>query len=127
MATKLNEVKLPEWVWVSGGEHERNGNPLENRMIIMHVHTATIIEMFNDGDFIPNGGVFVKRFSYVNMFDITEKHIAAVHSSALKLVSDPDDYIDEVSEIVDAGIEWYKSYLKWEDGNISSNELANLN
>ena len=63
MATKLNEVKLPEWVWVSGGEHERNGNPLENRMIIMHVHTATIIEMFNDGDFIPNGGGYLLRGS----------------------------------------------------------------
>lgn len=118
---KIIEVKLPEWAWINGGEHEEGGDPLEGRNVILHVRSASVIEFFEEGYFMPKGEVQSHTFTYDNAFGQTERHIAVLHYSAAC------DDAEVIHDILVAASEWYCAYMKWEDNNIIEGEIASQN
>ena len=121
MASKIIDVALPEWVWLNGGEHERGGDPLAGRDVIYHVRSASVIEFFEDGCFVPNGNVLSHTFSYKSFDSEVEHYIAVLHYSAAC------DDGDVLHEILSAAAKWYCDYLSWEDNNIINEDLAGYN
>lgn len=118
---KTIEVNLPEWAWLSGGEHEKGGDPLEGRNLVLHVRSASVIEFFEDGYFMPNGEVKSHTFTYNNAYGQTERHIAVLHYSA------GCDDVDVINDILVAAAEWYCNYMAWEDNNIIADDIARHN
>lgn len=113
---KLIDVKLPEWAWLSPGEHDKDSMTLANRWVLLHIRTATVIEFFMVDDFVPSGDALTYEFDYTNSYGITERHIAILHYS-----------LDDPAEIIKRAAQWYKDYMKWEDGNILADEIAKQN
>lgn len=119
--SKIIELSLPEFAWIDGGSHEKGGNPLENRMIVLHVRSASVIEFFERGDFVPNGDVITYDFTHKTIADITERYVAVLHYCA---ATTDRQIIDEILKSASA---WYLKYLDWEDANIVESEIANRN
>ncbi|MCD8176727.1 MAG: hypothetical protein LUE98_04605 [Tannerellaceae bacterium] len=42
---KMIDLTLPEWLFLDGNTHE--GRTLGNRTVILHVRSATVIEIFD--------------------------------------------------------------------------------
>lgn len=119
---KLIDVTLPEWVWLNGGEHEKGGDPLNGRNVIMHVRSATVIEFFLEDDFVEASDSILKYpFVYRNLVGIKEKHVAVLHFSAA--VDDRDVLFD----ILKKAASWYCEYMMWEDNNIENEKNISLN
>lgn len=122
MAYRLIDLNLPEWAWLSGGDHEINGDPIKGRNIVLHVRSASVIEFFERDNFVPaSDEICTYNFDYNNDVGLTEYFIAAMHYSATV------DDIEAKNDILRAASEWYCNYLTWEDNNIATNELAGLN
>ena len=121
MANKIINVNLPEWAWLSGGEHEKNGDQLDGRDVVLHVRSASVIEFFEADNFVPNGNVQSHTFSYKNAYGQTERHIAVLHYCA----GTQDK--DIISDILVAATEWYCKYMEWEDNNIIADEIVRQN
>ena len=118
---KIIEVKLPEWAWLSPGEHDKESCTLQDRWVVMHIRSASVIEFFKDGDFIPNGEIHTKSFAYKNRYGIVESYLAVLHYSATV------DDREVLSDILTDASKWYINYLRWEDSNIKTNDIAKLN
>lgn len=119
---KMISATLPEWAWLDGADHEETGNRLEGRNVIYHVRSATVIEMFENGMFKPNPGVVCKTFVYRNeLTGEKETYIAVIHYSA----AGADELMQR--DILDAAIEWFCRWIRWEDGNVSSDMTSQLN
>ena len=114
----MTNLTLPEWAWLDGGDHEKGGDPLEGRNVVLHVRSASVIEFLEPGNFVPARNVQSYAFTYKNIYGCTERHIAVLHYCAVasdkKLIGD----------ILVAASEWYCQYLTWEDGNIIKGETA---
>ncbi len=119
MASKIINVNLPEWAWVSGGEHEKGGDPLDGRSVVLHVRSASVIEFFEEDDFVPAANVQSYKFSYKNAYGGTERHIAVLH-----YCTETDDK-EVIREILVAASKWYCRYLTWEDNNIGNSAFLN--
>ena len=104
------KLDLPEFAFLDGNSPE--GNTLENRTVVLHIRTATVLEFFHN-EVILRNKIIRKEFSYKNRNNIIEQIVCAVHHSPLI----EDKYII-ICEIVDPAIEWYKEHLDWEDDNI---------
>lgn len=119
---RLIDVTLPEWVWLNGGEHEKDGDPLEGRNVIMHVRSATVIEFFLEDDFVEASDSVLKYpFAYMNLAGIKERHVAVLHFSAA--VDDREILFD----ILKKAALWYCEYMMWEDDNIKNERDFSLN
>ena len=118
MEKKLN-LTLPEWVFLDGNSHL--GDTLENRVILQHIQSYTIMELFtldeNTNDLNPP--VKTKEFSHINVFGEKEKHLLVVHFS---LASDI-----ELEWILDRAIEFYKLFMDWEDKSLIIEETSKDN
>ena len=119
--SKIINVTLPEWVWLNGGEHEKGGDPIEGRNIVMHVRSASVIEFFLADDFVPGPNVATFSFKYNNIAGFEESHIAALHYCATH--EDPDT----IQEILERAAQWYCEYMKWEDNNLIADKIARQN
>ena len=112
---KLVNLTLPEWTWLSGGEHEPKGDSLEGRSLVYHTKSASVIEFFEEADFLPSSeNLHTLSFKYTNFTGYSENHIAVLHYSAT--VDDDDEKV--IEEILRGAAQWYTKYLKWEDKNI---------
>lgn len=118
---KIIDVTLPEWAWINGSEHERGGDLLSHRNVILHVRSASVIEFFEDGNFMPAKDVPVYEFDYTNNAGGKERHIAALHYSTTLTDS------DSIIELLHRAADWYKEYMTWEDRSIEEHEKAALN
>lgn len=102
------ELKLPEWAFLDA--HSHLGNPLGNRTVILHIPTASILEILEADSVILNEDVLKVPFTNT----VTgERLIAVLHYSTT---------IDSKSMIVDLlkkCATWYCDYCDWEDKNIS--------
>ena len=121
MAQKVISLSLPQWAWLSGGEHEKGGDPLQGRNVVLHVRSASVVEFFETENFVPNGNVKSYRFDYKNAYGETEEHIAVLHYSA---ACDNEDVIDD---ILKAAARWYCKAMRWEDDNIIEGDIASMN
>lgn len=107
---KAIELTLPSFAFLDGNCPQ--GDTLENRIVLLHVRTASVLEFFHD-EVLLKDNVINTQFSYINRYGIEELITCAVHYSPL--VEEAELVL---SEIVEPAIEWYKQYLDWEDINI---------
>lgn len=116
---KAIKLTLPEFAFLDGNSH--NGNTLENRTVVLHIRSATVLEFFHD-EVLLKRDVIRKQFDYVNRYGVVEKITCAVHYSPLiedrKVIRD---------RLLVPAIQWYKDYLQWEDENIIEGSKSTLN
>lgn len=123
MAKQIIDLTLPEYAFLYGGGHEKGGDPLEYRNVVLHVPSATIIEFFKDDEFFPDTERYIcmLKFTYTDNFGVAENHIAAIHYCATS------DDGDELLEILKGATDYYCKYLKWEDENLMNEASFLLN
>lgn len=114
----IKELTLPEFAFVEGSWHEKDGDPLQGRIVILHVRSATVIEIFDREDVVLNDNVLTFKFSYINNFGIKEPMVIALHYSATLDYKTDSAFIKE--EIMKPAAQWYCDYCEWEDKNIES-------
>lgn len=112
-------LTLPEWVFLDGNSHL--GDTLENRVLLQHIQSYTIMELFllNEDIIELNPAMKRKEFTFTNIFGETEKHLIAVHFSLAANI--------ELSWIMDRAIEFYKHFLNWEDTSLIIEETSKDN
>lgn len=106
---KMTNYTLPEWVILDAQSHQ--GNLLEERTVIQHIRSYTIMEVIALEDVFESniiGKTF--KFEYKNQFGLKEEFLFAVHFT---LAED-----DELPGIFKKAQKWYCDYLTWEDRNI---------
>lgn len=106
----MRELTLPEWAFLDA--HSHLGDKLENRTVILHIRSMTVIEIFYPKDVLLNEDIL--KVSFKNTVT-GEELIAALHfSTTLDRLSD--------SEILKAILKkcasFYCDYCDWEDENI---------
>ena len=116
-----NEIdfSLPEWVFLDGNSHL--GDTLDDRVILQHNPSFTIMEIFmqDENPVVLDSSVKSKEFTYLNVFGETEKHLIAVHFSL--------DGDFELDRILDEAIEFYKLFMDWEDTSLVIEETSKDN
>lgn len=112
---KLVNLTLPEFAFVEGSEHEKN-NILSGRTVILHIRSASVVEILDRDNTFLTEGTLAYNFSFVNSFDIKEPMVATLHYSAT-LDKDADREMI-IKEIMKPAAQWYCEYAKWEDENI---------
>lgn len=112
----IKEQTLPEFAFIEGSWHEKDGDPLQGRIVILHVRSAAVIEIFDREDVVLNDNVLTYKFSYTNNFGIKEPMVAALHYCATLDVKADSAFIKE--EIMKPAAQWYCDYCGWEDKNI---------
>ena len=110
----MRELTLPEWAFLDA--HSHLGDELKGRTVILHVRSATVIEIFDrDNDkYNLKEGVLALKFN--NEFIGKERLIAIVHCSATLSVGSDAEYIRE--NILKPCAMWYCDCCDWEDDNI---------
>lgn len=116
---ELIELNLPEWAFLDA--HSHLGNPLGNRTLILHVRSATVIEIFDlDYDkFNLKEGVLSFKFNNIGVRK--ERLIAVVHYCAKLNIRADAEYI--IENILKPCAQWYCLYCDWEDKNVLDSEL----
>ena len=111
----MTNLTLPPFAFVEGGGHD--GDLLNGRTVILHVRSASVIEIFDNSDVVLNEGVISYKFGYINRYGIKEKMVAALHYCATLDVK--DDRHTVIDEILAPAAQWYREYCDWEDNNIA--------
>lgn len=118
MENELNTT-LPEWVFLDGNSHL--GNSLEDRILLQHIQSYTILEFFLELDepIVLNEAMKTKKFTHKNIFGETENHIIAIHFSLATTM--------ELNWIMDRAIEFYKLFMDWQDASLIIEETSKDN
>ena len=115
---KKIDFTLPEFVIFDGNSPE--GNALENRTVIQHVRSYTVLEAFMPNEFKRlHLNCPTHEFTYTNKFGIDELHVFALHFS----------FADESEwpSIFEKCAKWYAGYIAWEDKNIQEDITSKHN
>ena len=116
-----NEIDftLPEWVFLNGNSHL--GDTLEDRDVLQHNESFTIMEFFvvTYNPVELDSSVKSKEFTYTNILGEVETHLVAVHYSMAA------DF--ELNGIIDQAIEFYKQFMDWEDTSLVIEETSKDN
>jgi len=114
-----NDFTLPEWVFLNGNSHL--GDTLEDRDVLQHNESFTIMEFFdvNDNPIELDSSVKSKEFTYTNILGEIETHLVAVHYSMAA------DF--ELNGIIDQAIDFYKHFMDWEDTSLVIEETSKDN
>ncbi len=112
-------LTLPEFAFVEGAGHERP-NLLKGRNVILHIRSASIMEVFDRDSVHLNGDTLRFEFTNKNQFGFDEPMVIALHYSATL-----DEELDRsmlISRVLKPAAKWYCDYCDWEDLNIESND-----
>ena len=109
---KLISLILPEFAFIEGSGHEKGGDPLFDRNVIIHTRSASVMEVFERANIELSNNVLSFKFSNRNIFEIKEPMVIALHYSA---TLDPFDNRGELLDILKKGAMWYCDYCDWED------------
>lgn len=112
---RLVNLTLPEFAFVEGSEHEKN-NILSGRTVILHIRSASVVEILDRDDAFITEGTLIYNFAFVNSFGIKEPMVATLHYSATLDKNADREMI--INEIMKPAAQWYCEYAKWEDENI---------
>ena len=112
---RLVNLTLPEFAFVEGSEHEKN-NILSGRIVILHIRSASVVEILDRDDAFITEGTLIYNFAFVNSFGVKEPMVATLHYSAT-LDKDADREMI-IKVIMKPAAQWYCEYAKWEDENI---------
>ncbi len=119
---ELQNFTLPEFCFLDARSHL--GDELEDRTVIQHIRTYTIIEAVALDEikmFDFTNPTF--KFDYINSFGIIEKHMLIVHFS--QVWENPLPVSEELISVFQKTADWYCSYLDWEDQNILNQQNEN--
>lgn len=106
-------LTLPEFAFVEGSGHEKGGDPLYGRNVILHTRSASVMEVFLKDDVVLKEDVLSFNFSNTNMLGENERMTIVLHYSAtLDKIADKDMIIKDI--LKPAAI-WYCDYCDWED------------
>ena len=95
MSEKVINVTLPAFAFVESSGHD--GDALRERNVILHVRSASVIEIFKDGNFFPCGDALTLRFKNTNALGLDEHYIAVLHYTAtLDVATDRRQIVDEI-------------------------------
>ena len=115
---KTSEITLPEFAFLDGHTHQ--GETLKARTVILHIRSASVIEVFSDEDIVMLADHVPKQtFRYINLFNVAEEHTFAIHYSFAD--------VDDIPDILSTAARWYFDYLRWEDHGIISDSTATQN
>lgn len=109
-------LTLPEFAFVEGSWHEVGGDPLQGRTVILHVRSASVIEILERDNVVLNDDVLTLKFYYENRFDVKEHMVAVLHYCAT--LDAKADRVMIKEEIMKPAARWYCDYCTWEDNNI---------
>lgn len=110
----MKELSLPEFAFMDDDCH--GATKLNERTVIIHIPTLTIMEVVEAKDVILNSNITYKTFEVTGEDLLICVHRSAYFNDKIKLL-----------EVLDDAIKWYTDYCHWEDGNIKNNELSTLN
>ncbi len=110
----IQELNLPEFAFLDANVCDKN--ELQGRTVILHVRSASVVEIFDREDVFLKQGTISFKFSYTNSFGIREPMIAALHYCATLDVNTDGNLIKEL--ILKPCAKWYCNYCEWEDNNI---------
>jgi len=118
MEKELN-LTLPEWVFLDGNSHL--GDTLENRILLQHIQSYTIMELFllDENPLVLNSSMKTKEFTFTNIFGVTERHLIAVHFSLASPI--------ELDWILERAIQFYLLFMNWEDNSLIIEETSKDN
>ena len=117
---EMIKLELPEFAFIDGSGHEPGGNPTEGRNIILHIRSASVLEVFERNNVVLNEDVLFWNFINENSFGIKEPMVITLHHSAtLDKLVDSEIIIEKVLK---PAAKWYCDYCDWEDKNILENE-----
>ena len=123
---KIKKYDLPEWAFLDA--HTHLGDLLHLRTVLLHVRSATVIEIFSEFD-LWEVTIDEKSLSYdfefENIEGVVEKQKAVVHYSATLHVINDASYI--IDNILKSCADFYSKYSTWEDTNMASDEVSKLN
>lgn len=114
MAQVLRNLSLPAFAFI---DDAKDHGELEGRNVILHVRTASVIEMFPKDNLITlRDDALTYSFDYVNPWGCIEHYVAVLHFCAtLDQVTDKPVILNQ---ILQPAADWFTDYLEWEDGNI---------
>ena len=109
----VQELILPAFAFVESSEHD--GNALAGRNVILHVRSASLVEVFERDKVSLNPEA--TSFNFVNnlSFGVKERLTIVLHYSATLDAADREMIINEI--LIPAA-RWYCDYCDWEDKNI---------
>lgn len=111
---KIVDLTLPAFAFLDA--HTSGKDELEERNVILHIRSASVIEIFDREDVALNEDVLTYRFSYTNSLGVKEPMVAALHYCATLDKDNDRDLIKE--KIMKPAAMWYCDYCAWEDNNI---------
>lgn len=125
MKEKMIQCTLPEFGFVEGyGDNDE----LYGREVILHIRSASVMEIFEQGKAFLNEDVLTYTFSRLNHVleamtgkECEEKYVMALHSSPLLDVKADRDYI--LQNIMKPASLWYCDYCRFMDSQISEKDL----
>lgn len=123
MAQVLKDLSLPAFAFI---EDAKEHGVLEGRNVILHVRSASVIEMLTKDTLIAlNDNVLTYDFDFINAWGCIEHYVAVLHYSAtLDITSEKGMILDEVLK---PAANWFVDYMEWEDKKIvdENNEMSN--
>lgn len=116
---KKVDLTLPAFAFLDAHTSDKDG--LEGRNVILHIRSASVIEIFDREDVLLNEDVLTYKFSYTNSLGVKEPMVAALHYCATLDENADREMIKE--KIIKPAAIWYCDYLIWEDNNIINEQL----
>jgi hypothetical protein len=111
----MKEYTLPEWAFLDA--RSPLGNELGSRTLILHIRSASIIEIIDrdKDEFTPAPSVLKFNFKYTMPLEV-QRLSAVLHYCATLDENNDREYIKR--EILKTCAMWYCKYCAWEDNNI---------
>ena len=122
MSDNIVELSLPEFGFVESAGFEIP-DLLRGRNVILHIRSASVLEVLDWKMSAIKPEVLQKRFTYRNMYGVDEQFVIALHYSPILDVEEDREVIME--RVIEPAIRWYCNYLDWEDAKISNRYIDN--
>lgn len=119
---KIISLELPEFAFLMGSGHEPKGDVLKGRNVLIHMRTASVIEIFHTENVALNEDVRTYKFFYTNRLGGKEKMIAALHFCKAEDYAYDPDYTRQY--ILRPAAVWFCQYCSWEDNQIPLDDIA---
>lgn len=119
MDCRITNLTLPEWAFLDA--HDGKIDHLKGRTVILHIRSASVIEIFNREDVVLNEEVLSYKFGYTNFAGVKERMTAILHYCTT--LNKDIDQLMIIDEILKPCAMWYCEYCAREDKNIMENGL----
>lgn len=125
MSKKMIELNLPEFAFVEG---YRDDDELKDRNVILHIRSASVMEIFEQEDTFPVEGIITMPFKRFNHLvesmtgeECEERYVMLLHHSPLFDEQNDRDYI--IKNIMKPASMWYCDYCTYMDNMVNREDL----